>query len=92
MITPQDKSYWANEDCTSPVSLGTRSPAQTLRSPESLSFQIGCTLKVLFGPRQVVELRAFKGRETAVVTSTTEKPWPVRPVSSTGRAAQFVSL
>ncbi len=64
MITPHNESYRANEDCTSPFSLGTRPPELAPRSKEGVSGEIARTHKLLFEPRQVVELRAIRGRET----------------------------
>lgn len=64
MITPHDESYRANEDYTSPFSFGTRSPEPAPSSREGVSDEIARTHELLFESRQVVELRALKGRET----------------------------
>ena len=63
MITPQDESYRANADCTSPISSGTPSTESALR-PKGASGEITRIHELLFEPNQVVELRALKGRET----------------------------
>ncbi len=64
MITPQDESYRANEDRTSVPSSGTRPPEPAPSKTEDVSDTIARTHDLLFEPRQVVELRAFRGRET----------------------------
>ena len=52
MITPHNESYRANENGTSTA------------FSEGASNEIARTLRLLFDARQVVELRAFRGRET----------------------------
>ncbi|PLS87268.1 MAG: hypothetical protein CYG60_02795 [Actinobacteria bacterium] len=64
MITPHDESYRANADSTSPSSFGNRSPEPAESEAEGVNGEIARTHELLFKPRQVVELRAFKGRET----------------------------
>ncbi len=64
MITPHDESYRANADSTSPSSFGNRSPEPAESEAEGVNGEIARTHELLFKPRQVVELRAFKCRET----------------------------
>ena len=63
MITPQEESYRANQNHTSPLSFGSRSLEPALNEAEDVSGMMARTREP-FEPRQVVELRAFKGRET----------------------------
>ncbi len=63
MITPNDEFYRANTDSTSPSSFGNRSPEPAEGEAEGVSGEIARAREILFGPCQVVELRAFKGRE-----------------------------
>src|SRR5919112_1009534 len=64
MITPQEESYRANEPGTSPILLGGHPTEPVASEDETASSVIARTHELLFEPRQVVELRAFKGRET----------------------------
>ncbi len=64
MIPPHDESYRANTHSTSPSSYANRSPEPAESGAEGVGGEIARTHELLFKPRQVVELRAFKGRET----------------------------
>jgi hypothetical protein len=64
MITPQDGSYRANEERTPISSHGTRDADKNQHKARGESGEIARALALVFERHQVVELRAFKGRET----------------------------